>query len=130
MKGEVNMFTKYKYLRNLVTVLAGVWLVISPWVMKYQDLDFATWSAVAIGLMLILSEVVAYFRPGAWEEMLDLVLGAYLLASPYLLGFEKTIKVADNVAMVGVLIIGLAIIGLMDEPKAQRWWHDHTHHPS
>ena len=119
-----------KYWRNLATVLAGVWLLLSPWSMKYNDMSYATLSAVIVGIALILSEVVAYVRPGAWEELVDLILGAYLVASPYILGFDKTIKVSDNMAMIGVVVIGLAIVGLMDDPKAQRWWHDHTHHPS
>ena len=119
-----------KYWRNLATILAGIWLLLSPWNMNYHDLGYAKWSAIIVGIALIASELVAFVRPGAWEELIDLALGAYLMSSPYILGFDKTIKVADNAAMVGVLIIGLAIIGLLDDAKAQRWWHDHTHHPS
>jgi hypothetical protein len=37
--------------------------------------------------------------------------------------------VSDNTAMIGVFVLGLAIVGLIDDPKAQRWWHDHTHLP-
>jgi hypothetical protein len=129
-KGVIKMLSNYKYARNLITILAGVWLLLSPWAMKYQDLSVAAWSAIAVGIVLVLSEVVAYLRPGAWEEILDLVLGIYLVCSPYILGFSSNIKVSDNTAMVGVVVIGLAIVGLLDEPKAQRWWQDHTHHPS
>lgn len=118
-----------KYWRNLAPILAGAWLLVSPWVMNYHDIPYAKWSAIAVGVTLITSAWVAFVRPGAWEELLDLVLGCHLLASPYILGFSANIKVSDSTAMVGVLVIGLAIIGLMDDPKAQRWWHDHTHHP-
>lgn len=116
-----------KHGRNILTILAGGWLLISPWVMKYDNLGVATWSASIVGVALILSEVAAFVRPGTWEELLDLCLGAYLICSPYILGFSSSIKVADNVGMIGLLVIGLAIIGLMDEPNAQRWWHDHMH---
>jgi SPW repeat len=118
-----------KYWRNLATILAGAWLLVSPWVMNYHDMQYAKWSAVAVGVILIGSEWVAFVRPGAWEELLDLVLGCYLLASPYALGYSANIKVSDNTAMIGVFVLGLAIVGLIDDPKAQRWWHDHTHLP-
>ncbi len=97
--------------------------------MSYHVVPYAKWIAIAVGIILLASEWMAFVRPGAWKKTLEIVLGCYLLASPYILGFATNIKVSDNTAMVGVFVLGLAIIGLLDAPKAQRWWHDHTHHP-
>lgn len=116
--------------RSLVTFIAGGWLLLSPWIMDYHQLGAAAWSAATVGTVLILCEFMAFVRPGAWEELLDLMLGGYLVASPVLLGFSESLAVADNAGMVGTVVVGLAVIGLFDEPEAQRWWHNHMHHPS
>lgn len=40
----------------------GVWLVISPWVLKFSSLTAATWNAVVCGIL-----VVALAIAGLWE---------------------------------------------------------------
>ena len=71
---------------------------------------------------------MAFIRPGAWEELLDLFLGGYLIASPYLLGFSGSVAVANYAGMIGTVIVLLAMLGLFEETEAQRWWIDHTQH--
>jgi hypothetical protein len=117
-----------KNLRNLLTFVAGVWMTLSPWVMHYDHVTYAAWSAVIVGCVLMLAELLAVVRPGVWEEVLDIVLGTYLLISPFILGFVAVIAVADNAGMIGLLVMGSGVIGLMGETSVQRWWHDHLHH--
>ncbi len=117
-----------KYWRNFLTMMAGVWLLLSPWLLNYHHLSTATWSALVVGSLLILSEAMAFIRPGAWEGLLDVVLGTYLISSPYVLGFAKDVLVANNVSVIGLLMIALAIVALAEDTNAQRWWHDHMHH--
>lgn len=119
-----------KYWLNLLTFIAGWWLLLSPWVMDYHHLGYAAWSAVLVGTVLMLSEFMAFVRPGAWEEVLDICLGSYLVASPFILGFTANSAVANNAYLVGLLVIALAIVGLTKEDDVQRWWHDHMHHSS
>jgi uncharacterized membrane protein HdeD (DUF308 family) len=116
-----------KQWRNLLTFIAGCWLLLSPWVMSYHHLSYAAWSAVIVGVALMLSEFVAYIRPGVWEEMLDIFLGTYLFSSPFILGFTANTAVAGNAYLIGLLVIAFGILGMMDEASVQRWWHDHMH---
>ncbi len=118
----------FNHWRNLLTFTAGGWLMLSPWVMRYHEQSGAAWSALIIGALLVTSEFIAFVRPGVWEELLDLLLGGYLIASPYLLGFSGSVAAANNAGMVGTVIILLAIIGLFDESEAQLWWRDHMQH--
>jgi uncharacterized membrane protein HdeD (DUF308 family) len=117
-----------KQWRNLLTFIAGSWLLLSPWLMNYHELSYAAWSAVMVGVTLMLAEFMAFVRPGVWEELLDIVLGTYLFSSPFILGFTANTAVAYNAYMVGLLVIVFGILGLMDEAPVQRWWHDHMHH--
>lgn len=38
-----------------LTILAGLWLIISPWVLAFASLTSVTWMAVIIGLLLIVA---------------------------------------------------------------------------
>lgn len=114
--------------RSILTFVAGWWLVLSPWLLDYYSQSFAAWAAVIIGAMLMLSEMAAYVRPGAWEEMLDFVLGALLICLPLLPGLYTSTPAAINAVAVGMLVLGLAVHALMDNPNVQRWWHDHMPH--
>ena len=117
-----------KQWRNLLTLVLGVWLMLSPWVMNYYELSYPAWSAVTVGTALMLSEFMALVRPGVWEEVLDIFLGAYLFSSPFILGLAGNTAVSDNAHLVGLLVIAVGVLGLMDEAPVQRWWHDHMHH--
>lgn len=114
--------------RSILTFTAGCWLMLSPWLLDYYQHDYAAWSAAVVGVVLMLSEMVAYIRPGAWEELLDFILGLCLVATPLLPWFSASKIATINAVAVGILILGLALHALMDDADVQRWWHDHVHH--
>jgi hypothetical protein len=47
-----------------INVLAGIWLIISPWVLGFQANSAATWSAVITGIIVGLVALASYFAPG------------------------------------------------------------------
>lgn len=114
---------------DLLGFMAGFWILLSPQLMDYTHLPYAAWSAYVIGGALVVAEVVSFIRPTPWEEMLDIALGVLLIASPFALGFASHTMVALNAALVGVMVIGLACWGLLDDPTFLAWWHDHRHQP-
>jgi len=48
--------------------LLGVWLVISPWALRYASDSIATRNAVIVGALLIAAAAGAMLVPRAWEE--------------------------------------------------------------
>jgi SPW repeat len=86
----------------------GIWLCISPWALEF-DLDrLPTRNAVIVGCLIILAEVVtlSVFRP--WEEWINVVLGAWLVISPWVLGIAPT-AAKVNFVVIGALVIALAL---------------------
>ncbi len=114
--------------QDLLGFMAGLWMFLSPQLMDYRHLTAAAWSAYVIGGMLVVAAFVSFFRPTMWEEMLAIVLGAWSIVSPFALGFAADMGVALNAVLVGVLVIGLALWGLVEDADVRRWWHDHMHH--
>ena len=76
-----------KHWADAVNAILGVWLVVSPWLLGYQDVSAAMWNASIVGVALIAVAMGAIFVPRAWEEWTECGLAAWLVASPWLLGF-------------------------------------------
>lgn len=88
-----------------LSVGAGCVIVISPWLAGAADSEFAVLNAIVIGL-LVLS--VGGLELGdalqRWEEWIELALGLWLAASPWVLGYNhlSSLTIMD-VALGGVV---------------------------
>ena len=51
------------------------------------------------------------FRP--WQEGVNIVLGAWLLVSPWVLGFEANQSATPSAVLIGVLVIICAALALL-----------------
>ena len=91
----------------------GIWLVLSPWVLLFEKDTSATRNAVIVGSLIIFAEVVtlSYFR--VWEEWINLALGAWLAASPWVLGITSPAP-RLNFHIVGLLVAALALYEVRD----------------
>ncbi|MFO1174575.1 MAG: SPW repeat protein [Paracoccaceae bacterium] len=100
-----------------ISLILGIWLFMSPWLLGFTGLDAAFWNAVAFGLVIVLMALMALFEFHEWEEWADMVIGAWLVVSPWVLGFAMFRAGADgpaaiatwDVVIVGVLTFLLAI---------------------
>jgi hypothetical protein len=91
----------------------GIWLCLSPWALDFSLDDVPTRNAVILGVLIILNEVVtlSIFRP--WEEWINVVLGAWLVISPWALHIGSTAATA-NFVIVGVLVAAFALYEIWD----------------
>jgi hypothetical protein len=103
--------------QDVGNLLLGVWLMVSPWVLAYTDTPFAVWNAYVLGAIIAVAAAAALVAFHEWEEWVSMVLGLWLIASPWVLGFA-TVKFAVevealysatwNFVFTGALVIGLA----------------------
>jgi hypothetical protein len=101
-------FSLPKQWEDWASWIIGFWLVISPWALFF-DLDVpSTRNAVIVGFLIIVAEVVELSVFRDWEEWINIGLGAWLVASPWILGLSGTVATA-NFVIVGLLVIALAI---------------------
>lgn len=90
------------------TWLLGIWLCLSPWTLRFEYETAATRTAVLIGILLLLAEVIELSSFRAWEEWINVALGAFLLASTWLVGIAaQTARV--NFIVIGGLVVVLAV---------------------
>jgi hypothetical protein len=95
--------------QDVVNILLGIWLVVSPWVLAYVDETMAAWNAAVIGVVIALAAMSALVAYEKWEEWITAALAAWLIASPYVFGFGGMQAAAWNHLVVGLLVGVLAL---------------------
>ena len=91
----------------------GIWLVLSPWILHFDQEPRALENAVAIGALILVAEVVELSVFRDWEEWINVVAGAWLVISPWILGIAST-AARWNFVTVGVLVVALALYELRE----------------
>ena len=74
--------------------IVGVVLIAGPWIFQYSDSGAATTISIVLGIGLIAYSLVTDYELGVWKvapmavhNVIDIVAGALLAASPWLFGF-------------------------------------------
>jgi hypothetical protein len=93
----------------------GLWLAVSPWVAGYADHLAPTANASFLGLALALGSHFQASRDegSAW---LHLAAGIWLVAAPFLLGFDAlTVATATSISVGGFVAVLAASAVSMDK---------------
>lgn len=95
--------------QDWATVMLGFWLVVSPSQMEYSLNHIASGNACGLGAVLILFNLMAAGRIlDEGQEFVNILLGIWLVLSPYALDFATAKTPALNAIIVGATIVALA----------------------
>ncbi len=97
-------FSLPKEWQDWLNLVLGIWVSASPWALNFSDSAPATRTAVAIGFLIIVSQVFTVWALRFLEEWINVLLGAWLMVSAWLLEISAPIAKAD------FTISGLAVI--------------------
>ena len=91
-----------------INVLLGIWVVISPFVLGFALFPRAIWNNVLAGIIVAILALVRTGTPRqagwSWANM---ILGIWLIISPFVLAFATTMAVWNNVIL-GIIILIVA----------------------
>jgi hypothetical protein len=95
---------------DFYTVAFGLFLFVSPWLFAYADEEarIDLWASGAAIAAMSVAAIIAFAK---WEEWLNLLLGAWLIVSPWALGFTHTRAMHVSIA-VGALVAFVAALEL------------------
>lgn len=103
-----------------IGLAAGVVLVLAPWALGFDDVRAAAWTAWAAGLFILVNEPMTtspacpaplQVVPMRLHLALDVVTGALLAASPWLLGFaDESARTWVPHVVMGALVAGYALV--------------------
>ncbi|VTU32154.1 MULTISPECIES: SPW repeat protein [unclassified Variovorax] len=118
---------RLKHWQDLVNAILGVWVILSPWALGFQDTMNAMSNAVLVGLLLIAAALGAIFVPRAWEEWSEGILGLWLIASPWVLDFSMQRDAMLAAVVTGIVIAALALWTLLTDKDYSAGWHRAAH---
>lgn len=101
----------------------GLWLAVSPWIADYAAHDAATANAAFVGLSLALLAHFGFSCDHMSCEWLNMGLGLWLLAAPFILGFDTSHVAAVNSVVVGAFAAILSAWALELDREVGKLWH-------
>lgn len=112
-----------KYWQDWVNYFLGLWVFGSPWFIEHAMISAERGSGTrgmlnlwVVGLVMVLLTTFAINGViiRIWAERIVFALGAWLLLSPWIIGFTATVPLMWNSVICGALIFVFAGWGLVD----------------
>lgn len=107
--------------QDWVLSLLGLWMFASPWLFAYTDQAMPAWNSYVSGAIVLILSLAALVNFAVWEEWINVVVGLWLIASPWLLTYAGMASMTWNQVIVGLAVVALA---------AWDVWTMSHHHPT
>lgn len=83
---------------GVLDYILGLLLIAAPWLLGFEEIEAATWTAVMAGIVVLVQAAVTNFEVGLIRKVpmgvhltMDALLGILLAASPWLFGFARDV---------------------------------------
>lgn len=104
-----------------VTALIGLWVFVTPFVLPMfgaSSLDgLATGNFYILGILIAVVGLAEAYAYRLWEEWVGIVLGLWLLISPWVLGFSGMSVYMLDALIAGAIVAVLAGWEAFTEPE-------------
>ncbi len=107
--------------QDWVNLVLAICLFISPWVIGFATMAVPAWNAWIVGVVLGALALATLSMFAEWEEWVNLVLGLWLIVSPWLLRFATDTHVMATHVVLGVLVVAASAWAVWDVR------HPHAH---
>jgi hypothetical protein len=99
---EVAMEWKNERVCDVLNLILGALLFFSPWIFSFAS-GVESQNAMISGIVIAVLSIAALAAFAQWEEWLNLIVGLWVVVSPWVLGF------ADTTAMWVHIVIGIVV---------------------
>lgn len=106
--------------RNMVCIVAALWLCISPLALHFKLDSVVSGDTDIVGIFIAALSIIALASHHAWEQWTKIILGAWLLASPWVLGFGQHIVATRDITIVGAGVVILSLWSLVNRLGSSR----------
>ncbi len=101
---------QWRHPPKVITLLifgSGLWLTISPYVLAIAWHGPAFWNATVVGVSLLAMGLLRFGYPRLFERLRPalLILGSWMIASPYVVNYSDVAAATANAIIVGALVI-------------------------
>ena len=93
-----------KQWQGVVALCAGIWLAASPWLLGHEgEPTKMLYSCVISGLAMAMLAIADMAKPDRREPVVNMILGFWAIASPWLLGFADDHSMMVSTVTAGVI---------------------------
>jgi hypothetical protein len=105
-----------------LNLLAGIWLIIAPWVLGYTGAD-PKWNDVVFGALVGILALVRISAPsrGAGLSLLNALFGAWVFVAAFVIDSSSTAFWNDFILGIVVFVLAMLSASAGDEAAAPRW---------
>lgn len=93
-------------------VLAGLWLIVAPFILNFTRTTAAMWNSIAMGIIIGLTALArgtGRSHKQAGCNLLNVISSMWLIISPFVFGFYQHLRPLLNTTILG-LIVGLSVL--------------------
>jgi len=90
-----------------LNIIAGLWLILSPFILGFYFNSGAFWNSLIVGAMVLVLAAVREWGADTdtnWASWVNLVLGIWLVVSPFIIGYSFITSALWNSVIVGILV--------------------------
>jgi SPW repeat len=98
---------------DVVSLALGAMMFLSPWIFGFAPLPAPTRTALVTGALISFVSLQTILIFAKWQEWINLVLGSWLVASPWLVGFHTSARAMWVHVTIGIAVAVLAAIELL-----------------
>lgn len=100
--------------QDWANVILAACLFVSPWVIGFAADMMPSWNAWIVGVIIGAMALAAISTFAEWEEWANLVLGLWLIVSPWILGFAANVNAMWTSIILGLLVAAVSIWAVWD----------------
>lgn len=108
--------------QDMLILLLGVWLAVSPWVLGYASDSPQAINAYIVGIAMAALAAFDLYKTYMWAVVANLLMGAWIAVSPWVPALADRGAMMTNSVIVGVAVVVLALWELRSDPELHRQW--------
>ena len=95
--------------QDWLDMVLGLWLAVSPWIIGFADDDpAAARNALIVGIAIAVLSALTFLAYHIVEEWIDVILGVWLIVSPWVLPGTRDSTVVADFVIVGAIVLALS----------------------
>lgn len=100
-------FTEHRRWEDIFSACLGVLIVLSPWIAGADERVAVMVNAGLAGVLITALALLEMVQLRRWEEILEMICGAWIVASPFVFRFDGALRTLSFV--LGGAVVFLAI---------------------
>lgn len=118
---------------GILDYIYGPLLIISPWLFGFSHVSYATWTAVIIGIVVLMQTIMTDYEVGIIKKipvkthlMLDFGIGVILALTPWMFGFAEEVYLPHLIFGVIAILTSLTTHRVPSESYRREHAQDHV----